>query len=146
MGEIVNLWGYQARRYRRERGVEPAPRPASTRLDRRPRRGPNGQPVQSLKETTSDDYSQREPLLREVYGEVLRGLRLNRGERLIDVAGRAAISPQYLSEIERGRKDASSEILAAIARSLNVPVRELSAQVATRMSQANSHGPVCLAA
>lgn len=125
MGEIVSLSGYRARRYGHERGAEPAPVPVAA---------------------TSDHHSQREPLLREVWGGVVRGLRLERGERLTDVAARAVISPQYLSEIERGRKDASSEILAAIARSLDVSVRELSAQVVTRMAQGNSHGPVCLAA
>lgn len=90
--------------------------------------------------------AQREPLLREVYGEVLRDLRQGRGERLSDVANRAAISPQYLSEIERGRKDASSEIIAAVARSLEVPVRTLSSQVTARMSQGGPSSPVCLAA
>ncbi|MDQ0736394.1 helix-turn-helix domain-containing protein [Arthrobacter agilis] len=85
--------------------------------------------------TPEDAGRSREPLLREAYGEVLRDLRLDRGERLTDVAGRAAISPQYLSEIERGRKDASSEILAAIARSLGVTVRTLSSHVAARMAR-----------
>ncbi|MHA7189380.1 helix-turn-helix domain-containing protein [Arthrobacter sp. MDT2-16] len=80
----------------------------------------------------------REPLLREAYGDVLRELRQNRGERLTDVATRAAISPQYLSEIERGRKDASSEILAAVARSLGVTVRTLSSHATTRMAQGGS--------
>lgn len=146
MGEIVSLSAYRARRYGPQQGVEPTPRLDSTTSDRRPGRLPDVEPGQRLKETTSYDPSQREPLLREVYGDVLRGLRLERGERLTDVAARAIISPQYLSEIERGRKDASSEILAAIARSFDVPVRELSSRVATRMSQGNSHGPICLAA
>ncbi len=88
--------------------------------------------------TPEDAGRGREPLLREAYGDVLRDLRLERGERLTDVAGRAAISPQYLSEIERGRKDASSEILAAIARSLGVTVRTLSSHATTRMAQGGS--------
>ncbi|MEG9249629.1 helix-turn-helix transcriptional regulator [Arthrobacter sp. Soc17.1.1.1] len=86
-------------------------------------------------EVPEDTRPGREPLLREAYGDVLRDLRLDRGERLTDVAGRAAISPQYLSEIERGRKDASSEILAAIARSLGVTVRTLSSHATTRMAR-----------
>ncbi|MHA7208353.1 helix-turn-helix domain-containing protein [Arthrobacter sp. MDT1-65] len=85
-----------------------------------------------------EDGRGREPLLREAYGDVLRDLRLDRGERLADVAGRAAISPQYLSEIERGRKDASSEILAAIARSLGVTVRTLSSHATARMARTGS--------
>jgi len=44
---------------------------------------------------------------------------LARGERLVDTAVRAGISSQYLSEIERGRKDASSEMLAAVIGALD---------------------------
>jgi transcriptional regulator with XRE-family HTH domain len=95
---------------------------------------------------TSVDYSRREPLLREVYGDVVRGLRLEHGERLLDVAARAVILPQYLSEIEWGRTDASSENLGAIAPSFDVPIRDLSSQMAGRMAQGSSHGPICLAA
>ena len=46
-----------------------------------------------------------EPLLREVTGRVLRRHRHERGERLVETAGRAGVSTQYLSELERGRKD-----------------------------------------
>ncbi len=106
------------------------------------RRSPGKAPDASVQ----PDRFRREPLLREAYGDVLREIRLDRGERLTDVAGRAAISPQYLSEIERGRKDASSEILASIARSLGMTVRTLSAHVASRMSRGGSSTPVCLAA
>jgi DNA-binding XRE family transcriptional regulator len=54
-----------------------------------------------------------EPLWREVVGRELRAARTERGERIADVARRAGVSPQYLSEVERGRKDPSSEILSA---------------------------------
>lgn len=50
-----------------------------------------------------------DPLWREVLGRKLRAVREDRGARLVDVAARAGISPQYLSEIERGRKEPSSE-------------------------------------
>lgn len=96
--------------------------------------------------TSRTEEDPREPLLREVYGDILREIRQDRGERLSDVATRAAISPQYLSEIERGRKDASSEMIAAVARALGVPVRTLSAQVSSRLAQSGPSSPVCLAA
>ncbi len=57
-------------------------------------------------------------LWRRALGRKLRELRLARGERLEDTAARAGISPQYLSEIERGRKDASSEMIAAVIGAL----------------------------
>ena len=55
------------------------------------------------------------PLLRETLGTVLRGLRGESGRTLRDVADTARVSPGYLSEIERGRKEASSELLASIS-------------------------------
>jgi transcriptional regulator with XRE-family HTH domain len=58
------------------------------------------------------------PLLRDVYGTVLRRERRRQHRTLDDVASRAGVSIQYLSEIERGRKEASSEILAAVCASL----------------------------
>ena len=61
-----------------------------------------------------------EPLWREVTGRVLRRYRHDRGERLVETAQRAGVSTQYLSELERGRKDASSEILAAVAGALGL--------------------------
>lgn len=70
----------------------------------------------------SDDLA---PLLRELLGSVLRDARLEQGLRLVDVAERAGISPQYLSEVERGLKDASSEMLAAIAEALGLDLRGL---------------------
>lgn len=70
-----------------------------------------------------------EPLWREVLGQRLRALRARRGETLTEIAERAGISPQYLSEIERGRKDPSSEVLAAVAGALEVALIDLTAQV-----------------
>jgi transcriptional regulator with XRE-family HTH domain len=66
-----------------------------------------------------------EPLWRELVGATLRTVRTRRGERLSDVAERAGVSTQYLSEIERGLKDPSSEMLAAVAGALDLSVREL---------------------
>ncbi|MEU1128232.1 helix-turn-helix transcriptional regulator [Streptomyces sp. NPDC005899] len=67
----------------------------------------------------------REPLWRDVVGEVLRRERLAQERTLKDVAEAARISMPYLSEVERGRKEASSEVLAAAARSLGLGLGEL---------------------
>jgi transcriptional regulator with XRE-family HTH domain len=66
-----------------------------------------------------------EPLWREIVGAELHRERTARGERLKDVAGRAGVSVQYLSEVERGLKDPSSEMLQAIAGALDLSVRRL---------------------
>src|SRR5699024_12849391 len=65
------------------------------------------------------------PLLRETLGTVLRGLRGETGRTLRDVADAARVSPGYLSELERGRKEASSALLGAISEALAVPLGEL---------------------
>jgi transcriptional regulator with XRE-family HTH domain len=70
-----------------------------------------------------------EPLWREVLGQRLRALRRSRGETLTETAERAGISPQYLSEIERGLKDPSSEVLAAVTGALGATLIDLTAQV-----------------
>ncbi len=83
-----------------------------------------------------------EPLWREAVGGEMRRERLAREERLTDVARRAGVSTQYLSEVERGLKDPSSEILSAVAGALDLTVRQL----AVRVARTGSSGPVCLAA
>ncbi|MFE3544395.1 helix-turn-helix domain-containing protein [Nocardia sp. NPDC059177] len=74
-----------------------------------------------------------EPLWREALGEHLRALRRQQRSTLVDTAGRAGISPQYLSEVERGRKEPSSEMIAALAGALGTSVGDLVAQVAHTM-------------
>ena len=88
-----------------------------------------------------------EPLWREVLGEQLRAQRAAGGDRIADVAGRAGISPQYLSELERGIKDPSSEILAAVSGALGLSVPEIVRRTAGRFgaAEAQPRGPVCLA-
>ena len=71
-----------------------------------------------------------EPLWREVLGEQLRALRQEQSETLVETAARAGISPQYLSEVERGRKEPSSEMIAALAGALGTTLGELAEQVA----------------
>jgi DNA-binding XRE family transcriptional regulator len=85
-----------------------------------------------------------EPLWRESVGRELRRQRLAGGKRLVDVAEEAGVSPQYLSEVERGLKDPSSELLAAMAGALGLSVAEIATRVAT--SSPSTQSPVCLAA
>ena len=67
-------------------------------------------------------------LLRTMIGEVLRRTRLAQGRTLADVARAARVSMPYLSEVERGRKEASSEVLAAICEALRIDLSDLLAQ------------------
>lgn len=107
----------------RRRRAEPAPTP------------PHRAPVEA------------EPLWRAVVGRRLRDLRRARGDRLADTAERAGMSPQYLSELERGRKDPSSEMLAAAAGALGVPLREIVRLAHADLARGGgSRGPVMLAA
>ena len=59
-----------------------------------------------------------DPPLRQVFGRLLRRARLRQGRTLAEVAERARVSAQYLSEVERGRKEAVSEVLAAVCDAL----------------------------
>lgn len=61
-------------------------------------------------------------LLREVMGDVLRRARTEQGRTLREVSDSARVSLGYLSEVERGRKEASSELLNAICGALDVPL------------------------
>jgi DNA-binding XRE family transcriptional regulator len=85
-----------------------------------------------------------EPLWRESVGRQLREERSASGRRLVDVAGDAGVSPQYLSEVERGLKDPSSELLAAMAGALGLSIADLASRVAS--AEMSSRAPLCLAA
>jgi transcriptional regulator with XRE-family HTH domain len=76
-----------------------------------------------------------EPLWRKVLGSRLRALRTDRDETLAQTAERAGISPQYLSEVERGRKEPSSEMIAALAGALDISVADLMADTAEDLRQ-----------
>lgn len=87
------------------------------------------------------------PLWREVAGEELRDERKARGERIADVAERAGVSGQYLSEIERGVKDPSSEILSSVAGALGLSLLDLTERASRRLQASSSYGgALCLAA
>jgi transcriptional regulator with XRE-family HTH domain len=89
-----------------------------------------------------------EPLWRQAVGEQLRQERSGRGERLADVAGRANLSTQYLSELERGLKEPSSEVLAALAGALQLSVADLTSRAIARLAARPTafRDPVLLAA
>jgi transcriptional regulator with XRE-family HTH domain len=70
----------------------------------------------------------REPLLRHLVGAVLRRARQGQGRTLQEVAATARVSTAYLSEVERGRKEASSEVLAAVCGALGIQLVDLVAQ------------------
>ncbi|HLS44534.1 MAG TPA: helix-turn-helix transcriptional regulator [Ornithinicoccus sp.] len=93
---------------------------------------------------------ERASLWREALGRQLRGEREFRRERIADVAGRAGVSPQYLSELERGKKDPSSEMLEALAGALDLSVvdltRRASRQLTLVQTGSRASGPVLLAA
>src|ERR1700728_1697718 len=76
-----------------------------------------------------------EPLWREGVRRRLPALRGDRDETLAQTADRAGISPQYLSEIERGRKEPSSEMIAALAGALDITVADLMAGAAEDLRQ-----------
>lgn len=85
---------------------------------------------------------QPEALWREVLGRRLRALRLDQRETLSETAGRAGISPQYLSEIERGRKEPSSEMIAALAGALGTTLIGLTEQVADDLRREQGIAPL----
>lgn len=75
-------------------------------------------------------------LLREVIGDVLRRARMDQGRTLREVSDAARVSLGYLSEVERGRKEASSELLAAVCEALEVPLSSLLMEVSDQIALA----------
>ena len=78
-------------------------------------------------------------LLRSALGDVLRRVRLAQRRTLADVAEAARVSVPYLSEVERGRKEASSEVLAAICRALRVHLSEVLTEVGRDLAADRAH-------
>jgi transcriptional regulator with XRE-family HTH domain len=74
------------------------------------------------------------PLLRHLLGEVLRHARHRQRRTLADVAGAARVSLPYLSELERGRKEASSEVLAAVCDALRIELSDVLAEVGRELA------------
>ncbi|MBW3069305.1 transcriptional regulator [Actinomyces sp. 432] len=75
-------------------------------------------------------------LLRREIGEVLRSVRQHQGRTLREVSGQARVSLGYLSEVERGQKEASSELLAAICQALDAPLSAVLREVSDRIAVA----------
>ena len=75
-------------------------------------------------------------LLRREIGEVLRSVRQHQGRTLREVSGQARVSLGYLSEVERGQKEASSELLASICQALNAPLSVVLREVSDRIALA----------
>ena len=73
--------------------------------------------------------------LRVALGSVIREVRLARGLTLRDVSLRGTVALGYISEVERGHKEASSEILEQIAWALNVPVSDLVVEAGRRLAE-----------
>ena len=74
------------------------------------------------------------PLMREVVGDVLRRARTSQGRTLREVSDSARVSLGYLSEVERGRKEPSSELLNAICDALAVPLSTVLTDAGERMA------------
>lgn len=120
---------------------------------------PRRAPRQPSEQTRPRPAVERRLLWREAIGHELREERYRQGRTQGDVAEHAGISTQYLSEVERGRKEASSEILEAVTGALHLPLPDLVLRAAgllrpvsdltsTSIADAPSRptGPVLLAA
>jgi transcriptional regulator with XRE-family HTH domain len=84
-------------------------------------------------------------LLRQLLGDVLRRLRLRQGRTLREVSASARVSLGYLSEVERGQKEASSELLAAICGALGTPLSQVFREVSDNFALAELQNEPVLA-
>jgi len=73
------------------------------------------------------------PVLRQVVGETLRAMRMRQRRTLREVSSTARVSLGYLSEVERGQKEPSSELLAAICGALDIELSELFTEVSQQL-------------
>ena len=78
-------------------------------------------------------------VLRQEIGEVLRSVRQRQGRTLREVSHSARVSLGYLSEVERGQKEASSELLASICTALDIPMSQMLREVADRLAYAEGN-------
>jgi transcriptional regulator with XRE-family HTH domain len=91
------------------------------------------------------DHAAPEPLWREAVGHELREERHRQDRTLSDVAEESGVSTQYLSEVERGLKEPSSEILGAVSGALGLQLVDLTTRV-SRSLVSRPTGPLALAA
>jgi transcriptional regulator with XRE-family HTH domain len=99
------------------------------------------QPVRTLRPARP-----AEPPLRVLVGAILRTHRERQERTLRDVAESARVSVAYLSEVERGRKEASSEVLLAVCRALGMRLVDLVGEAHAHLAQADGRVVVDLAA
>ena len=85
--------------------------------------------------TGTQTHGKKMVLMRQVIGEELRRRRNEQGRTLRDVSRDAQVSLGYLSELERGQKEASSELLAAVCTALDTPLSTLLAGVSTQVAR-----------
>lgn len=71
--------------------------------------------------------------VRKLLGEVLRDIRLEQGLTLREISEKSAISLGYISEIERGKKEVSSEVMFSLCKALDVPLSQVFGEVTTEM-------------
>jgi transcriptional regulator with XRE-family HTH domain len=81
-------------------------------------------------------------LVRQEIGDVLRDFRLQKGRTLRQVASKASVALGYLSEVERGQKEASSEILASVAEALDTPISVIMREVGDRLAVVEGIDPI----
>ncbi|GAB3617950.1 helix-turn-helix transcriptional regulator [Okibacterium endophyticum] len=81
-------------------------------------------------------------LVRQEIGDVLRDFRLQKGRTLRQVASKASVALGYLSEVERGQKEASSEILASVAEALETPISVIMREVGDRLAVIEGIDPI----
>lgn len=81
-------------------------------------------------------------LVRQEIGDVLRDFRLQKGRTLRQVASKASVALGYLSEVERGQKEASSEILASVAEALDTPISVIMREVGDRLAVIEGLNPI----
>lgn len=74
-------------------------------------------------------------LMREVIGDVLRRARVDQGRTLREVSDSARVSLGYLSEVERGRKEPSSELLGSICGALDIPLSRVLIDAGDRLAR-----------
>src|SRR6187200_2026634 len=84
----------------------------------------------------SEELPMKPVLVRELIGESLREERVSQGKTLREVSRKARVSLGYLSEVERGQKEASSELLAAICAALDTPLSQVFREVSDNFALA----------
>ena len=101
--------------------------------------------IRTRSEPASPRPAAPEPLWREVVGRTLREERQRQGRTLADVAERSGVSLPYVSEVERGLKEPSSEVLGAVTGALGPGLVDLTSRV-SRSLGSRPTGPLALAA